>query len=156
LEFVEVEGRRAVRAVVLDGRNRLLLVRFSLQGDGEFWATPGGGIEDGESDVEALRRELAEEVGLTDAPIGRCLWTRVHTFPWDGRTIRQETIYLVRVEEHDAAPTVDLAAEGVAETRWWSLSDVSTTTERIVPAALPIVLPEVLAGYIRAPYDIGV
>ena len=145
-----------MRAVVLDAADRILLVRFSFPDGTDFWATPGGGIDDGESEVEALRRELAEEAGLVGAPIGPRLWTRTHTFPWAGRLLRQaETIYLVRVDRHEAAPTVDLAAEGVAETRWWSLAELEQTRERVVPAALPAALAEVLAGRIAAPYDIG-
>lgn len=51
--------RRAVRAVVLRGRT-LLLLRTR---DGHF-AFPGGGVQPGESDEDALRREVEEECGL--------------------------------------------------------------------------------------------
>src|SRR3954452_8678922 len=153
---MDVDERRAVRAVVLDARERVLLVRFSFPDGTEFWATPGGGVEGDEDDAGALRRELAEEVGLGEAVIGPCLWTRDHTFPWDGRTVRQrETIYLVRVGEHDAAPTVDVAAEGVAEGRWWTMAELGPTPERIAPAALPAALASILVGAIADPYDIG-
>ena len=151
-----MEERQAVRAVVLDAAGRILLVRFSFPDGTEFWATPGGGVEGDEDDADALRRELAEEVGLEDAVIGPCLWTRDHTFPWDGGTVRQrEAIYLVRVAGHEAAPTVDLLAEGVAEVRWWTLAELEATTERIVPAALITALPGLVAGVIGEPYDIG-
>src|SRR5262245_4011159 len=49
--------RDAVRAVVLDPDDRTLLVRFVFP-DHEVWATPGGGVERGEPDEPALRREL--------------------------------------------------------------------------------------------------
>jgi ADP-ribose pyrophosphatase YjhB (NUDIX family) len=153
---VEAVERRAVRAVVVDARERVLLVRFSFPDGTDFWATPGGGVEGDEDEADALRRELAEESGLNDVVIGPCLWTRDHTFPWDGRSVRQrETIYLVRVGDYEAAPTVDLAAEGVAEIRWWTLAELAATAERIVPAALPTALPGILAGAIADPYDIG-
>ena len=61
--------RRAVRAIVLDPDDRILLVRFSFPSR-DVWATPGGGIDEGESAEEAIRRELGEETGLeVDAPI---------------------------------------------------------------------------------------
>ena len=70
---MDVDERRAVRAGVLDARERVLLVRFSFPDGTELWATPGGGVEGDEDDAGALRRELAEEVGLGEAVIGPCL-----------------------------------------------------------------------------------
>jgi 8-oxo-dGTP pyrophosphatase MutT (NUDIX family) len=62
-----------VRAVVADHDDRVLMVRWTLDGpDGEYhvWGTPGGGIEPGESHEDALRRELLEEVGHVVGPDG--------------------------------------------------------------------------------------
>jgi ADP-ribose pyrophosphatase YjhB (NUDIX family) len=154
---VGVEERRAVRAVVLDATGRLLLMRFTFPDGREVWATPGGGVDDDESDADALRRELAEELGVAEPVIGPPLWTRTHTFEWGGRVRTQrETIFLVRVGAHEVALDVDLAAEGVAEARWWTLAELHATTEHLVPAALPGALAEILAGRMRATYDIGV
>ena len=62
--MAELRIRPAARAIVLDPDDRILLVRFQFP-HGTFWATPGGGIEPGETPEEAVRRELAEEAGLT-------------------------------------------------------------------------------------------
>ena len=50
-----------VRAVVLNGENRVFLVKHSYV---TGWHLPGGGVEVGETFRDALQRELAEEAGI--------------------------------------------------------------------------------------------
>lgn len=52
-----------VGAVVLDGE-RLLLIRRGHEPDKGRWSVPGGRVEAGESDAEAVVREAREETGL--------------------------------------------------------------------------------------------
>jgi ADP-ribose pyrophosphatase YjhB (NUDIX family) len=149
--------RRAVRAVVIDAAERVLLVRFRHPDGTAFWTTPGGGLELGEADLDGLRRELAEEIGLSDADIGPCVWTREHVFVWR-RTIRQlERIYLVRVDRLVEMPTVDLAEEDVDTLRWWTIDELAATDEVLAPRRLVPALQELLAGRIpERPYDVGI
>jgi 8-oxo-dGTP pyrophosphatase MutT (NUDIX family) len=58
-------SRTAVRAIILRGRD-LLLVRVAMDG----YKFPGGGVDEGESQAEALRREILEECGATLIRIG--------------------------------------------------------------------------------------
>src|SRR5512132_4620836 len=137
--------RPAARALLLDDRDRTLLVLFRDRTGQGWWATPGGGADEGESLEETIRRELAEEAGLTEFDFGPEIWTRDHTFAWYGRIYRQrERIHLVRVAEHEPAPTIDLAAEHVHEVRWWTLAELEKTDEELVPRSLSRRLRELL------------
>lgn len=55
-----------VRAVIFDGDGRVYLVRHSYT---PGWYLPGGGVEPGETFVDAVAREVMEEGGMAlDAP----------------------------------------------------------------------------------------
>jgi TDG/mug DNA glycosylase family protein len=156
--WLEPVDRPAVRALVLDESDRTLLVQFRDDAGQTWWATPGGGIDEGEDVESALRRELAEELGLDDFELGPEIWTREHTFAWRGRIHRQlERMWLVEVLAHEPAPRVDLAAELVADVRWWTPAELAETSETLVPRRLPELLRELRAkGPPKEPFDVGV
>jgi 8-oxo-dGTP diphosphatase len=52
--------RLAVKAIIVN-QGKVLLVK---ELDDDFWSFPGGGIDYGESDLQALVRELHEEIGV--------------------------------------------------------------------------------------------
>ena len=157
-DWLDPVERAAARALVLDRRDRTLLVLFRDPTGQSWWATPGGGADEGESPEETIRRELAEEAGLVEFELGPEIWTRDHTFAWFGRIYRQrERIHLVRVDEHEPAPTIDLAAEHVHDVRWWTLAELEATDEELVPRTLPARLRELLEhGPPPAPVDVGI
>lgn len=128
--------RQAARGLVIDDDGRVLLVRFDFPPRPDrpvvatVWATPGGGIDAGESAVQALKRELIEEIGLHDPVIGPHLWDRLHIVPFvnglfDGQ---RERCHLIRVPTgFEPAPMFSweqLNAEHVMEIRWWGLGEL--------------------------------
>ncbi|HXV02202.1 MAG TPA: NUDIX domain-containing protein [Gaiellaceae bacterium] len=154
--------REAGRALVLDPDDRVLLVRFvEPETGGEFWATPGSGLDPGEELKEGLRRELREETGLEDPEIGPVIWTRREVFEWAGKTLDQrERIVLVRVPWFEPNPELtaeQLAAEGVYEVRWWTLKELESSDAVFYPTRLAMFLRRLLqSGEPDEPIDVGV
>ncbi|WP_309647834.1 NUDIX domain-containing protein [Nocardioides sp.] len=139
--------RQAVRALLLDEDDHVLLVNFRWEGldpvDG-FWACPGGGIEPGESPEQALRRELHEELGLEQPIVLGPVWRLTRLFAmlhWEGQT---DLTYLVRCSRFQPEPRVDLAAEGVHGLRWFSPVDVAAGVVTFSPRDLAAHLGRVL------------
>ncbi|EID53585.1 NUDIX hydrolase [Saccharomonospora xinjiangensis] len=64
-----MDTQRCVGGVVFDAEGRLLLIRRRQEPSAGLWSLPGGRVERGESDPEAVIRELREETGLTVRPI---------------------------------------------------------------------------------------
>ena len=79
-----------VRGVVLDGDDKVFLVRHSYVAG---WHLPGGGVEPGESLLDALRRELAEEgcIELLGEPVLHGLFFNSHVSRRD-----HVAVYLIR------------------------------------------------------------
>src|SRR5689334_9965422 len=120
--------RLASRVLLVDRDGRILLFRGCDPADpaaGDWWITPGGGRENGETAQECAARELHEETGLLLAPdaFGDPVHERVTVFPFDGVTYRQaEDYFLVRVDAHDVdtGRFSPLEMVAVLEHRWWS------------------------------------
>lgn len=149
--------------MLVDPDDRVLLVRFEFPA-GSRWALPGGGVDPGEDHVQALRRELHEELGLIDVTVGPHVWSRLHHIAFlDGSYDGQrDRIHLVRLDRtFEPVPTLTwerLNAEHVFELRWWTLDEVEAATDlHFVPATLATHLAELLhSGPPGTPIDVGV
>jgi 8-oxo-dGTP pyrophosphatase MutT (NUDIX family) len=87
-----------VRAVVVDKDDRVFLVKHSYVAG---WHLPGGGVETGETFLEALRRELIEEgrIELGGEPA-------LHGLFFNGHVSRRDhvAVYVVRQFAQDYLP----------------------------------------------------
>jgi 8-oxo-dGTP pyrophosphatase MutT (NUDIX family) len=154
-----VSVRQCVRALIVTPDPAVLLIRMELE-NGDFWITPGGGIAEGESHEEALRRELHEEVGLVDARIGPHIWVREGTFLWQGRQIdEREFFYLVRADRFVADSSgnpVPHERERMTELRWWPVDQLPRHSKDFAPARLGSLVGDLLEnGAPAEPIDTG-
>ncbi len=146
-EIAAVIERRAVRAILLTPDHEVLLIRIQPHEGPAFWVMPGGGIEPGEDPAAALRRELREELGLTQCEPGPVVWLRHHTFDWDGRRLSQREEYrIVPVKRFDARMLDPNEARFVTELRWWRARDLARAAERLTPLAVADIVQDYLAN----------
>jgi 8-oxo-dGTP pyrophosphatase MutT (NUDIX family) len=161
---VTVIERKAVRAVILDADERVLLFRAKdpTQPElGVWWELPGGGIEAGETYLGACVREVAEETGLVIVPgqVGPPVWRRSAEYLYRGqRRISHEVIVAVRIAGHapgiDGAGRVDFEDEDYFDFGWLPVAEVIASRERFYPGRLPEFLGPLLAGrQIDEPYE---
>ena len=96
---------RCVGAIAHDSRGRLLVIQRGHDPGRGLWSLPGGRVEPGETDAQALVREMREETGLEVRPI-RLAGTVVR-----GRYEIHD--YICEVTEGDLRPGDD-----AADARW--------------------------------------
>ncbi len=68
-------SQRVVAAVVWRNDRLLVCQRRAHKRHGGLWEFPGGKCEDGESDHQAITRELAEELGVKVVAVGDALYS---------------------------------------------------------------------------------
>ena len=143
---VPLRLRRAGRVIVLDPEDRVLLFRYDDgPPNGRHWCTPGGGLNDGEDYASGAQRELAEETGWFDVPIGAEVHERTLTMEYADEIVRQhERFFLARVDvgERGLGEVAEMhVADGIAGWHWWTQAELDTTGE--------VVFPPDLGGLIR-------
>lgn len=85
---------QAVRAIIIED-NKLLLMHRNKEGS-EYWTLVGGGVNEGETNEEALVREVMEETGLKVTK-AQLVFIEGHPAPY-----KDQYIFLCEVAPHDA------------------------------------------------------
>lgn len=117
-----------VGAVVTDRRGRLLMIKRGHEPGAGLWSIPGGRIEPGETDTEALVREMFEETGLA-VEVGRLIG-RVQR-PGPNGTVIDIRDYAATVTGGTLRPGDD-----AADARWVEAADLDSLeiTEGLIEA----------------------
>lgn len=136
LEFGEKKQFRVVAALIKKGGKVLLTQRWPGRHLGLTWEFPGGKVEEGEGDVEALSRELREELGV-EAEIGSCCFETRH-----GYGSREVHLLIFRCKLTEGTPR----ALDVKAMEW---ADIESLADRKFPPADLLFVQELVAGRIK-------
>jgi 8-oxo-dGTP pyrophosphatase MutT (NUDIX family) len=134
--------RPAAKVILIDNGSRVLLFRGgdpARPEGGTWWFPTGGGVETGETVVEAARREVLEETGLDLTDLGPIVAHRSAQFMFDGQLIlSEEDYFVVRVPPFDISQAGWTTVERVVmvEHRWWTLDELRVTTDTVYPEGL--------------------
>jgi len=154
--------RLSVKAFVVDEDGRLLLLDCvdPARPAVRWWELPGGGVEPGEDEVDALVRELREETGLRvdRRAVGPLVWTQDSTFSHRGeRRFARCHGRVVTVADPTACQDLGLMddeKDTILGQRWWAPEELASSTARFFPREVPALLPRVLAGErVDEPFD---
>jgi 8-oxo-dGTP pyrophosphatase MutT (NUDIX family) len=159
--------RETARALLIDPDDRLLLIAYQAAravdparpGKRDFWYTPGGGREPGESLEQTCLRELEEETGLTGLTLGPHIARRAvaQTLFARKRFVR-ETYFLVRAPHAriDISRLQETEGDLVLDVRWWSLDALRAPGLVIEPPTIVALFADILAGQVPvAPRDLA-
>jgi len=140
-----MKERRSARVILTNTSRQVLLIRFAVERQNEpfvFWATPGGSVERDESDLDAARRELKEELGL-DIELTGPVHCVVSEFDHEGERVSNTDVFFAgHAEQLEVMLRYATEAERLAmkEIRWWSMTELERTAETIFPVDLTKVL----------------
>jgi ADP-ribose pyrophosphatase YjhB (NUDIX family) len=107
------------RALVFDVESRVLLVRHTYR---PGWHTPGGGVNEGESPLDAVKREVFEETGLVLATEPTLFGVYINR--WQGLS-DYPILYVVRNQHGE--PRVNDRSE-IAAVGWFGLDELPPGT----------------------------
>ena len=140
------QHRETARVLLTNPENQvfLLLTHFDPEvGLPPRWITPGGGIDAGETPIEAAVRELREETGIlvSQDALGQIVGQISGRWDWgDGANHHTYTDYFFTLAvdhfELDDSEWTEDERRDVLEYRWWSIHELIETSEQLGPHGL--------------------
>jgi 8-oxo-dGTP pyrophosphatase MutT (NUDIX family) len=139
-----MRSRPSARLLITDPLGRVLLFRFEHRSGALagtiYWATPGGGVEGGESFEQAAIRELWEETGMRVDHVGPQIGQRRVVFQLaDGEYVNEDERYFhIRVASNRVSSDGWTAyeIECMTDHRWWAPDELAQASEKIWPENL--------------------
>lgn len=140
------QHRETARVVLLNDDNEIFLLLTHFDPEVELpprWLTPGGGIDPGETVLEAAVRELSEETGLEiqENALETFLGAFDGMWKW-GDGVNDHTyvdhVYLLRISNFELDSSSWTADEhrDILQYRWWKIAELIESGEPVSPPGL--------------------
>lgn len=131
--------RIAVRGIIFkDGK---MLAQQTNPGENEevhdYWCTPGGGLEAGESLHQGLHREMIEETGIAPR-IGKLLFVQQYGNPAD----REFLEFFFHIENAEDYEEIDLSTTSHGELEIAKVGFIDPAKHNLLPAFLQTIAVE--------------
>ena len=143
---MEIETRQAALCLIQRGNAFLVAEIQDPQTNLVLHRPPGGGVEEGETPEQALRRELREELGITLTAVLE-LGTVDHVWFWNGREVRERAWLFLASSSDDARLSRGECPE-LAEADGQRIQTVWRPIEENM-ASLPPLCPSGIAEFLR-------
>lgn len=123
--------RIAVRGIII--KNGKLFAQRLKHSDGtpyDYWCTPGGGLDDGESLLAGLTREMVEETGVTP-DIGKLLYVQQYA-----NSEKEFLEFFFEITNASDYESIDLASTTHGSEEVFEVAFIDTKTTNIMPMSL--------------------
>ena len=106
----------------------VLMIHKMTDPEPDCWDLPGGGLQPGESIVQALKREIREETGLTECRVESLLTVVENFFPnWQGRMLHSlSIIYRCSTQKKPVIYATGDREVGEKGVQWLTASELSS------------------------------